>query len=121
MAGLLSLSMTILIIANAAISIYTAYSKLPELEKLLPNSSLIQDSLKIFKTSGIIGRLYRQAIVCYAIQHSEYYHTQGLVDKNEIAQIPQKLWLWLAFSQRLTCITAIAMIPSYIFVEFIAK
>jgi hypothetical protein len=109
--------MTILFLVNAIMLIYTAYTKLPKLESLLPNCSLIQDSRNMTKSTGFIGRLIRQAVIWDAIRNREKYHDQGLVDKHEISRLPKGLWLWLDISQRACGYIVLAMIPSYIFIK----
>lgn len=75
---------------NLVFLYYLCFAKLEFLEKTLERSKWASDSKSMFG-GGIIGRNFRLNAIAAMIFWPNRSHERGLVDKQDINQIPQKL------------------------------
>jgi hypothetical protein len=78
-----------------ALLIYVANTKLAELESMMASSKMISDAKLNWQGAGLIGRLGRLSMMFSCLLLSKLWIKRGLVDAQEIANLPKSLILWV--------------------------
>lgn len=86
---------------SAGVSLYVSYTKIPLLEKKLDKCLIIQQHLRLLKSSGPVGRIIRSAFITHAIADKDKLHETGQIDKHQIEALPKPLLQWLKTSNQL--------------------
>jgi hypothetical protein len=82
-------------VVGFAVEIYVKYVVLPKLEDLLRNCMIVIDAKISWDRSGFIGRRYRLVAVNLALTSTELLRSRGLVNLDEVKQVPISLRRWV--------------------------
>lgn len=82
-------------IANALALLYVAKFKLDELEARLPRTKIVVDARRNWGSDNIRARLFRLNMVYISLMFPQHWSRRGLVDLQEIEELPRPLVLWV--------------------------
>lgn len=86
---------TLLALIAAAVLFWVAVFRLEQIEDALGNCQIIIDSRRLRKNLGLQGRQYRLASVIGALLFTNMYARKGLVDIDQVRNMPKHLRRWV--------------------------
>lgn len=110
---------TILLYINFAITIYIAFRKIEEIEKLLPNCEMIPGEKKLWLHAGLIGKVFRVNNISLILMFPRIFARKQLINIKEINSLPSKIKTLLIIIGAAQLILTIAFFGLGIFMHYL--
>lgn len=81
----------IAILVSMSITFYLSHRLTEKLESLLPNCKLINDNKIIYSGLGFTGKVFRFGTISLMLLFPKTYARKGLIDLNEVEQLPRHI------------------------------
>ncbi|MGF6394853.1 hypothetical protein [Pseudomonas plecoglossicida] len=79
----------IAIFVSMSITFYLSHRLTEEIESQLPNCKLIRDNKAIYSSLGFVGKVFRFGTISLMLVFPKAYARKGLIDLNEVEQLPR--------------------------------
>jgi hypothetical protein len=118
MISLVIILSVVLLHVSAGVSLFVSYTKIPLLEDKLDRCLIIQQHLRLLKSSGPVGRIIRSAFITHAIADKDRLHETGQIDKHQIEALPKPLLWWLKTSSWLGTLSLAILLIGVLTMKF---
>jgi hypothetical protein len=74
-----------------ALTAHYASREIEKIESLLKNSKMVMSDKLTLANAGLLGKIFRLTSISFLLMTPDFFARKGLVDADEIAQLPRKV------------------------------
>jgi hypothetical protein len=98
---------------------YVAQKKLRIVEMHLNKCAWINDTRRIWGSSGMSGKIHRISIIYSIYLFPTFWHKKKLIDLEQVVSLPKDLRLWIQVSYTTMLAPAVVMTLTYLWVNYL--